>query len=99
MGRSELISLAYMIMKFINTGFRVVELLLILRVILSWIRLDPYHPIVNFIYRTTEPILEPIRQVLPTMSMIDFSPLVAFFLLSLLERVVTQILWRLLTLL
>lgn len=48
-------------------------------VILSWIPIDRQHPVVRVIEMLTEPVLKPIRKVLPSSSMgIDFSPLVVF---------------------
>jgi YggT family protein len=54
---------------------------------MSWIRPDPYHPFVRFIYKITEPVLEPIRRILPTGGIgLDLSPLIVFLLLHLLQR-------------
>jgi YggT family protein len=63
------------------------EVLLLLRILLSWVGLDPYaNPITRFLYNITEPLLEPIRSVLPPVGMIDFSPMVAFVLIIALQR-------------
>ena len=51
--------------------------LVLIRALISWVNPDPFNPIVQFLYRTTEPILEPLRRMLP-MGAIDFSPLIAF---------------------
>ncbi|MBU0469742.1 MAG: YggT family protein [Candidatus Omnitrophica bacterium] len=51
--------------------------LILIRALISWVNPDPYNPIVQFLYRTTEPILEPIRRYLPPMG-IDISPIIAF---------------------
>ena len=51
--------------------------LILIRALISWVNPDPFNPIVQFLYRTTEPILEPIRRLLPVMT-IDLSPLIAF---------------------
>lgn len=52
--------------------------LILIRAIISWVSPDPYNPIVQFLYRTTEPILNPIRRLLPVMGL-DISPILAFF--------------------
>ena len=52
--------------------------LILIRALISWVSPDPFNPIVQFLMRTTEPVLEPIRRVLPQMP-IDFSPMIAFF--------------------
>ncbi len=51
--------------------------LILIRALISWVNPDPYNPIVQFLYRATEPILQPIRRMLPRMS-IDVSPIIAF---------------------
>lgn len=48
-------------------------------VIASWVRLPPDNPIGNFLSSMTEPLLGPIRSVLPDMGGLDFSPLVLLF--------------------
>jgi len=54
--------------------------LILIRVLISWVNPDPYNPIVQFLYKTTEPILYPIRKMLPsTLGFgIDISPIIAF---------------------
>ena len=54
--------------------------LILLRALLSWVNPDPYNPIVQFLYRVTEPVLLPIRQRLP-LSPVDVSPIVAFLVI------------------
>lgn len=48
-------------------------------VVVSWMQLPPTNPIVNFLDSMTEPLLGPIRSVLPDMGGLDFSPLVLLF--------------------
>ena len=63
------------------------------RIILSWFPTSAKNPIVIFIYAVTEPILAPIRRVVPKFGMIDLSPMIALlaiiFIQSLLARVFT----------
>jgi YggT family protein len=52
--------------------------IIIVRAIVSWVNPDPWNPIVQFLQRATEPVLAPIRRILPTWRVgIDFSPLIA----------------------
>ena len=52
--------------------------LIIIRALLSWVNPDPYSPIVQFLYKTTEPLLEPFRRIVPVYPTgIDFSPIFA----------------------
>ena len=50
--------------------------MILIRALLSWVNPDPFNPIVQFLDRVTEPILAPIRRVVPPMG-IDFSPIIA----------------------
>jgi YggT family protein len=57
--------------------------ILIINVILSWIRLDPYHPVVSALGRISDLICDPIRRVIPMGNIgLDFSPLIAILLLQ-----------------
>lgn len=78
----------------INTLFRIYEVIVVIRVLFSWIRVDEYHPVVQWVYRLTEPLLEPIRRILPTNRIgIDFSPLLLLLALALVQRAVLRILF------
>jgi YggT family protein len=61
-----------------------------IRAILSWVAPDPTNPLVQVLDQITEPILGPLRQVIPRIGMIDISPLVAIILLSFLGQLVAQ---------
>lgn len=56
-------------------------------VVVSWLQLPPSNPIVTLLGTMTEPLLAPIRRILPDMSGLDFSPLVLLFGLRLLRGV------------
>ncbi len=78
----------------VNTVFRLYEVIVIIRVLFSWIRVDQYHPVTQWIYRLTEPLLEPIRRVLPTGGIgIDFSPLLLLLLLSVARQMLLRLLF------
>ena len=79
-------------LKLIDTLIYAFSLAILIRVILSWVRFDPYHPVSVFIHQVTEPILAPIRRLLPPTGMIDFSPLVALVLLQVVQVVLSQLL-------
>ena len=68
---------------------------IILTLVLSFLTNDPPPLLVNVtqvFVQVTEPILAPIRKVLPSFGMIDFSPLVAILLLSVAQRVIVFVL-------
>ncbi len=58
-------------------------LAIFLRAILSWISPGQTNMLTNILYQITEPILAPLRRIIPRVSMLDFSPLVAIILLQL----------------
>ncbi len=64
--------------------------LIIVRALISWVNPDPFNPIVQFLYRTTDPILAPIRKFMPNLGPLDISPIIAFFLLYFLNMFLVQ---------
>ncbi len=76
---------------FINILFYVLWAAILGRVIISWINLKPDNPIVVLLYGITEPILAPIRRVLPSMGMLDLSPMVALIVMMILQRVLLSL--------
>lgn len=78
----------------IRIAFELMQWLIIGRVLLSWVRVGPNNRIAAFIYEVTEPILKPIRKVIHRgASPLDFSPIVAIFLLQILERFLLNLLF------
>ncbi len=72
--------------------FQILYVLLLARVVLSWVPgVDPSHPAVRAIHRFTSPILDPIRRAVPPVGGLDLSPLIAFLLLSAIQRVVVDV--------
>lgn len=71
----------------INLIFQVLYLCLIARVVLSWIPHDPHNEIVKWIYKISDPLVLPIRQILPPLNIgIDISPILAFFALGIIRK-------------
>jgi YggT family protein len=73
--------------------------IIIIRAIISWVNPDLSNPIVQFLYRSTEPVLRPIRRILPITWGIDFSPLVVILAIIFLDQFLVASLrdlaWRL----
>lgn len=77
----------------VNLIFTVYRWMLLARIIISWIpNIDFYHPVVRFLYRTTEPVLQPFRRLIPPISGIDLSPILAFFVIDLVRGIIVRIL-------
>ena len=67
-------------------------LALFARVILSWFPAGAGNPIVQFIFAVTEPILAPIRRVVPRFGMLDISPMVALILVAIIQAILLEVL-------
>lgn len=60
--------------------------IIIARALISWVNPDPYNKIVIFLYRVTEPVLRPIRRIIPRHNLpIDFAPLVVLLIIIFLQ--------------
>ena len=69
----------------------VLIILIFIWVIISWI-LPPFHPLREALDRIVEPMLAPIRNLVPTAGMIDFSPMILMILIELVSRILVSIL-------
>ncbi|NPV67942.1 MAG: YggT family protein [Anaerolineae bacterium] len=67
---------------------RLYQFVLLARVLMSWVQINPYHPVVQVLLQLTEPVLQPIRQVLPQTMGLDFSPVIAMILVQLVTQVI-----------
>jgi len=76
----------------VNTAFYVYNWFIFIRVILSWFRHNPYHPVIRFVYEITEPVLGLFRRIIPPLGVIDLSPLVALLAIEVVRAVVVRIL-------
>ncbi len=68
---------------FLRLLCEVLTIAIFLRIILSWFSPGPTNILVNILYQVTEPILAPLRRIIPKVGMLDFSPMVAVILLQL----------------
>ncbi len=81
----------------INLLFTVVYFLVLARILMSWlpmmgIRIDPYHPVIQFLYSTTDVFLEPFRRLIPPIANMDLSPMIALLVLDLVRQLVVSLL-------
>lgn len=75
--------------------FNILYIILVVRIIISWVGADPYNEIVRVVCSVTDPILAPFRRLPLQMGAIDFSPVLAFLVLSVLQSFVTRLLYQL----
>ena len=76
---------------FINAISQLLVVLVIAAAILSFF-MDPYHPIRRAIDSVVEPMLAPIRRIVPLVGTLDFSPLVLIILIQLLSNILVRVL-------
>ncbi len=76
------------VIQLVVTLIQLYSFVLLARIILSWIpNVDRSNQIIQFIYNITEPVLEPVRRVIPRLGMIDISPIVVFIGLRMLQSI------------
>ncbi|MBP7765499.1 MAG: YggT family protein [Deltaproteobacteria bacterium] len=84
------------IAKVIDIVLTVYLWIIVARALISWVNPDPYNKIVIFLYRVTEPVLRPIRRIIPRHSLpIDFAPLVVLLIIFFLQYFLVQTLIQL----
>ena len=84
----------FLVAEFIHVIAQILILLVIVSVILSYF-MPPYHPVRQVLDRIIEPMLTPIRRVVPLVGMLDLSPLILIILIGLIDQVLTSILLHL----
>ena len=79
-------------LKVIKGIFAILDLFVWARVIISWIPHNPYNEITNIVYTVTEPLLRPLRELIPVSSMgIDISPFILLLALNMAESFALRI--------
>jgi len=75
----------------ITAIFSILRIAIIVSVIASWLPISPFSPWVRWAHRLTEPMLRPVRQFIPALGGFDLSPIIAYFLLGLIESAVLRV--------
>ena len=76
----------------VHWTFLLLQIALLVRVLSTWVRISPFSRWVRWAYSLTEWFLRPLRRIIPTIGMLDITPIVAYFGLSLLEGLVLSFL-------
>jgi YggT family protein len=83
-----------LIYKFLDVTFQALYLALLIRVLLSWIPHNSNHPIIEFLYQVTDPLLRPFQNIVPSWRLgIDLSPLFAFIALGFIRKILFHLLF------
>jgi YggT family protein len=72
--------------------FTVFQIAILVRVVTSWLPVSPYSRWIRWSYTLSEPLLKPLRQVIPSLGPIDITPIIAYFLLRFLQGAVVRML-------
>ncbi len=64
---------------------------IIARALLSWFVRDPYNPLVYWLDRITNPIMEPLHRVIPPIGMMDITPIVALLILQFIQAIIQNV--------
>ena len=79
-----------MLVTIIKAFRQIIYILVLLKVVLSYF-MDPFHPFRQTIDRLIDPVLKPIRQVIPTYGRFDFSPLILILIVEILTSIIISI--------
>ncbi|MEI6437466.1 MAG: YggT family protein [Candidatus Omnitrophota bacterium] len=80
--------------KMVDIGLTIFYWLILVRALISWVNPDPFNPIVQFLERSTEWMLAPLRRIMPALA-IDISPIIAFLIIIFLKHFLVQTLYDL----
>lgn len=81
------------IANFVDLLFTLLTFAIIARALISWMPVDRYNPLIRILDQITEPILTPIRRVVPSIGMMDISPIVALILLQVLQSIFDRLVY------
>jgi YggT family protein len=73
--------------------FRVYSILILIRVLLTWVSVSPYHPAIRILHQVTDPVILPLRRLIPPIGgTVDVSPIAALILLEIVHRILISFL-------
>ncbi|MSP78118.1 MAG: YggT family protein [Dehalococcoidia bacterium] len=82
----------YTLIQIVNYIAYAVWILILMRSLFSFMPSGGNNPVANIVFRLTEPILAPIRRLMPRTGMFDFSPIIAILLIMLIQALLTAVL-------
>jgi YggT family protein len=72
--------------------FDFIRIAILVRVVSSWLPVSPYSKWIRWAYVVSEPILKPLRQIIPSLGPIDITPIIAYFLIGFIQVAVLRLL-------
>ena len=83
--------MAAWLLYFVELLFNILQFAIIIRALMSWFNPRPDNPLVILLNDITEPVLAPLRRIVPRLGMVDITPLVAILLMSVIQQVLQQV--------
>jgi YggT family protein len=77
--------------RFLELLCEVLTLLILVRVVVSWVSPGQTNALTNILYQVTEPILGPLRRIIPRVGILDFTPMIAIILLQVIATLLTYL--------
>ena len=74
------------VITFLSMLLNILSIAILVRVLLTWFPVDPSNPIIRILYDVTEPILAPLRKVIPRIGMFDLSPIAAMLVIQFISQ-------------
>jgi YggT family protein len=78
------------LVQFVQILFQVLIFAILIRALISWFPIAPTSPIIRLLDDVTEPVLAPLRRIVPRLGMMDITPIVAMILLQFLEQILVS---------
>lgn len=75
---------------FVRMLFFILQFAIIIRALMSWFNPSQDNPVVRIVYELTEPVLAPLRRIVPRIGMMDITPIVAILLMNAIEFILTE---------
>lgn len=80
----------YELARLVDVLFQILIWAIIIRALVSWFPISPNNPLVQMLDTITEPVIAPLRRVVPRLGMMDITPIVAIFVLYILDMIIQQ---------
>jgi len=79
------------LLSFLALLCEILTIIILIRVVMSWFSPQPTNIISNIVYQITEPILAPLRRIIPKVGIFDFTPMVAIILFQVIAYLLSRL--------
>jgi YggT family protein len=88
--RSEDNAINHTLLAFANILIEVLLVAIVARAVISWFPINPRSPLVTILNDITEPVLAPLRKIVPQLGMVDITPMIAMLVLFFIQRAISS---------